>query len=152
MQTPPAQGVPSSFCAARHVPSVELQNPTWHSPGDGQSIGLAPTQTPPWHVSSCVQALASLHRAPSGVVGSAHSAKVQTPPTQGVPGAQCSGPVQFVRHAPAAHPKGAQSSGPIGWQAPLASHTWDVFSVVPEQRAGPQVAPLGLAGVEQAPL
>jgi hypothetical protein len=35
-----------------------------------QTTGLAPVQTPAWHVSDCVQAFPSLHAAPFGLAGS----------------------------------------------------------------------------------
>ena len=50
--------------AGSHVPA------SWHWSEAVQVTGLLPTQLPPWQLSLCVQALASLQAAPSAFAGS----------------------------------------------------------------------------------
>jgi hypothetical protein len=84
--------------AAEHCPVDGLHvAPRRHGSEPGQVTGFAPTQAPAWQVSVRVQALPSLHAAPSGLGGFEHapvawsmqvpatwhwSSAVQTTPTQ----------------------------------------------------------------------
>ena len=57
-----------------HAPLVGLHVPAeWHWSKASQATGLAPVQLPAWQVSLCVQALPSLHAAPSALAGWLHA-------------------------------------------------------------------------------
>jgi hypothetical protein len=64
------QDTPLAFAGFEQVPVSGLQVPaSWHWSDAVQTTGLLPTQTPPWQVSVCVQALLSLHTAPFALAG-----------------------------------------------------------------------------------
>jgi hypothetical protein len=64
---------------AAHTPVDGLQVPaTLHIGAAGQTTGLLPTQTPPWQLSACVQALPSLHAVPLTAVRHRTLVGVQT--------------------------------------------------------------------------
>ena len=57
--------VPSAFAGNVQTPVCGLHVPAvWHAVGAPQTTGLAPTQTPLWQTSLCVQAFPSLHATP----------------------------------------------------------------------------------------
>lgn len=65
---PSLQGDPSNLTGLEQEPVAGLQVPAlWHWSSAVQTSGLAPTQTPAWQVSVCVQALPSSQVAPSFV-------------------------------------------------------------------------------------
>jgi hypothetical protein len=72
--SPSSQATPSGRAGFEHAPVVGLHVPAaWHWSDGPQTIGLAPVQAPPWHVSVCVQASPSLHAVPFGAVGFEHA-------------------------------------------------------------------------------
>ena len=67
---PSSQGVPFASAGFEHTPVAGLHTPAWwHWSGVGQTTALPPVQTPAWQVSTWVQALPSLHAAPSTLGG-----------------------------------------------------------------------------------
>src|SRR5207249_4671089 len=92
--------------------------------------GLAPVQTPTWHVSVCVQALPSLQLVPSGFAG------VEQIPVAGL-------------HVPAAWhwSLAVQITG----FAPMHVPAWHV-SVCVQAFPSLQIVPSGFAGFEQVPV
>ena len=70
---PSLQALPSGFAGFEHEPVAGSQVPaSWHESAPPQVTGFAPVQTPLWQVSVRVQALPSLHAAPSGMAGLEH--------------------------------------------------------------------------------
>jgi hypothetical protein len=70
---PSLHGEPFAAFGFEHWPVDGLQVPaTWHASDAEQVTAFAPTQVPPWQVSSCVQALPSLQGVPSAAVGLEH--------------------------------------------------------------------------------
>jgi hypothetical protein len=70
---PSLQLVPFGLFGFEHAPVAGLHTPgMWHASPSPQSTGAPPVQTPPWHVSVCVQALPSLHPVPFGLFGFEH--------------------------------------------------------------------------------
>src|SRR6185295_4966225 len=70
---PSLQLVPSLAFGLEHVPVAVSQAPaTWHWSEAVHVTGLAPVQTPTWHVSVRVQPLPSLHVVPFGAAGLEH--------------------------------------------------------------------------------
>ena len=71
---PSLQAVPFDFAGFEQIPVAGVHDPTsWHWSLAAQTTGLDPVHTPVWHVSVCVQALASLHAVPSGAAGFEHT-------------------------------------------------------------------------------
>jgi hypothetical protein len=61
---------PFAWFGFEHVPVSGLHVPgTWHWSSAVQTTGFEPVQVPAWHVSVCVQRSASLHAAPSDLLG-----------------------------------------------------------------------------------
>ena len=64
---PSLHGVLSGATGFEQRPLSGLQEPaTWHASDAVQTTGFEPTHNPPWHVSVCVHALASLQDVPFG--------------------------------------------------------------------------------------
>ena len=62
---PSLHGTLFAFAGLEHAPVAGLQVPaTWHWSDAVQTTGLAPVQTPAWHVSAWVHALPSLQLVP----------------------------------------------------------------------------------------
>src|SRR5262245_52110353 len=79
---PSVHVVPFVFAGLEQIPVAGAQTPTsgpWSAAV--QTTGFAPTQTPAWHVSACVQEFASLHVVPLTLAGSEQRpvAGAQTP-------------------------------------------------------------------------
>src|SRR5882724_11704406 len=71
--SPSLHTAPSGLAGFEHTPVDGLHVPTsWHWSVALQTTGLAPVQTPAWQVSVWVQALPSLHVAPSALSGFEH--------------------------------------------------------------------------------
>jgi hypothetical protein len=71
--SPSSHAVPSGFGVTAHVPVAGLQAATsWHASAAGQTTGELPWHTPALQLSVCVQALPSLHAAPSGLAETGH--------------------------------------------------------------------------------
>jgi hypothetical protein len=122
---------PSAFSGFEHAPVTGLQVPTsWHWLCATQTTGCVPTQTPAMHMSTFVHAVPSLHAVPSGLGTFTHV------PVAGL-------------HAPAVShwPGGAQTTG----FAPKQTPAWQV-SVFVQPSPSSQGVPLGLLGVEHAPV
>src|SRR5207247_1910333 len=128
--SPSSHGAPLSLAGLLQVPVVGSQVPAvWHWLAAVHTTGLAPTQAPAWQVSLCVHALASLQLVPLGLAG-----LLQTP----VAGSQ----VPAVWHWLAAvHAALSAPTQAPAWQVSLCVHAL----------ASLQLAPLGLAGLLQAP-
>src|SRR2546428_162542 len=77
-----SQLLPSGRAGLLQAPVAGLHVPAaWHWSEGVHATGLAPTQTPAWQVSVCVQALPSSQPLPSGRAGLLHApvAGVQVP-------------------------------------------------------------------------
>src|SRR6185295_19275439 len=71
---PSLHAVPSGAAGFEHAPVAGSQTPaTWHWSDAVHCTGLAPVQTPDWHVSICVHLLLSLHAVPSAATGFEHA-------------------------------------------------------------------------------
>jgi hypothetical protein len=93
---PSLQSVPSFSSGFVHRPVAVSQVPTsWHWSSAVHTTGLAPTQTPDWHVSERVQPFPSSQGVPGATVGSAQSTAVRTATDAGLeipdvdPGPSC---------------------------------------------------------------
>src|SRR5438094_591123 len=128
---PSSQPVPSGLAGLLQTPDAGLQMPAvWHWSAAVHTTGLAPTQAPAVQVSVRVQALPSSQLVPLGLAG-----LLQTPDA----GSQ----VPAVWHWLAA----VHTTGFAPTQAPA----WQV-SLCVQALASLQLAPLGLAGLLQAPV
>ena len=81
---PSLHTAPSGLFGLEQTPVAVLQVPaTWHWSLALHTTGLAPVQVPAWQLSDWVQAFASLHAAPFGLVGFEHTPLVvlQVPAT-----------------------------------------------------------------------
>src|SRR5437870_4675526 len=79
---PSSHGAPSSLAGLLQPPDAGLQTPAvWHWSAAVHTTGFPPTQAPAWQVSVRVQALPSLHGAPSSLAGLVQmpDAGLQTP-------------------------------------------------------------------------
>jgi hypothetical protein len=128
---PSLQGVPFVLAGFEQAPLDGSQAPAaWHWSDAAQVTGLDPAQIPEWQASVCVQALPSLHAAPSALAGFEHTpvAVLQVPATW-----HWSSAAQVTGFDPAQVP---------AWQVSVCVHA------LPSS----QVAPLALVGFEQTPV
>jgi hypothetical protein len=128
---PSSQAAPFDLAGLEQVPVAGSQVPAmWHWSWALQETGFVPVQTPAWHVSLCVQALASSQVAPFDLAG-----LEQVP----VAGSQ----VPATWHWSCA----LQVIGLLPVQTP-ASHVSLCVQALPSSQA----APFDLAGLEQVPV
>jgi hypothetical protein len=119
-----ATGFEQAPLVGSHVPA------TWHASLAAHTTGLAPVQTPPWHVSLVVHALPSLHAVPLAAVGLEHVP---------VPGSQ----VPATWHASlAVHVTGFDPVHVPFWQLSLCVHALPSLQAVPFVAMGFEHAPL----------
>ena len=125
------QAVPSLLTGLEQTPVATAQVPAvWHWSSAEQVTGLAPAHVPAWHVSVCVQKLASLHAVPSVLFGLEQTPVV----TAQVPAAwHWSSAVQVTGLAPVHVP------------------VWHV-SVCVQKLASLHAVPFALTGLEQTPV
>ena len=64
--------VPFGLAGLEHIPVIGSQVPTSWQTSLAAHVTAVPLHTPFWHASACVQALSSLHDAPSALTGFEH--------------------------------------------------------------------------------
>ena len=128
---PSSHGVASAFGGFEQFPVCGLHCPAmWHWSLAGHAFGLAPVQTPAWHVSVAVQALLSSHALPSAFGGFVH-----------VPVCASHCPASW-HWSSAWHTTGPPPVHTPAWQASVFVHAFPSSHGVPPAFAGEEHAPV----------